>query len=65
VVIVVHVAADGHIDRSAVSGNDGASPSFADCLVNAFFGVVFDAPGGSGATLSVPFNFMRASPGGT
>jgi hypothetical protein len=62
VVIRIHVAPDGSVDQSAVTRNDGLARSVAECIADGARGVRFDAPGDSGATINIPFNFVRGNP---
>jgi hypothetical protein len=60
VVIQLHVAPTGEVDRADAMRTQGVlPPSFTSCLENAVRAARFEAPGGDGALLSIPFNFER------
>jgi hypothetical protein len=58
VVIVLKIAASGEVDLASVASNAGLSAQVASCIALVAQRARFDRPGGTGATLSVPFNFV-------
>ncbi|MDP9151580.1 MAG: AgmX/PglI C-terminal domain-containing protein [Myxococcota bacterium] len=59
IVILIKVAPSGEVDNVSVSSNSGLSPSVATCIANVARRAKFDAPGSTGSTISVPFNFVK------
>jgi len=59
VTVLVHVAADGHVDESTLTRNDGLSEQVTECLRLLIASATFDAPGGKGSSLSVPVRFVQ------
>jgi hypothetical protein len=58
VVIVLKIAASGEVDLASVASNAGLSAQVASCIASVARRARFDPPDGTGATLSVPFNFV-------
>jgi hypothetical protein len=58
IVIRLHVAPDGAVDTSTIASNDGMPGDVAACIAEVAKGARFEATGGAGATLSIPFNFV-------
>jgi hypothetical protein len=58
-VILIKVAPSGEVDSVSVSSNSGLSSSVASCIQGVARRAKFDAPGPSGSTVSVPFNFVK------
>jgi acyl-coenzyme A thioesterase PaaI-like protein len=61
IVIVIRVAGNGDVDSSRVAVNDGISAVVADCIAEVARHAHFEPPGEPGSTISIPFNFVRAS----
>jgi hypothetical protein len=59
VVILIKVAPSGEVDSATVASNSGLSAQVAACIAAVARRAKFDAPGASGSTISVPFNFVR------
>jgi hypothetical protein len=58
VIIQLHVAPTGEVDRADTFRAEGVlPPTFTSCLENAVRAAKFEAPGGDGALLSIPFHF--------
>jgi pimeloyl-ACP methyl ester carboxylesterase len=62
IVLLIHIAPAGEVDSSTVALNTRMSAAVADCVADAARRARFEGPGGTGSTISVPFNFERASP---
>jgi hypothetical protein len=58
-VILIKVAPSGEVDSVSVSSNSGLSAGVAKCIQGVAGRAKFDAPGPSGSTISVPFNFVK------
>ncbi len=58
-VILIKVAPSGEVDSVNVSSNSGLSSNVANCIKRVAGRAKFDAPGPSGSTISVPFNFVK------
>jgi len=58
-VILIKVAPSGEVDSVSVSSNSGLSAGVAGCIQSVARRAKFDAPGASGSTISVPFNFVK------
>ena len=59
IVILIKVAPSGEVDSATVASNTGLSAQVASCIAAVARRAKFDAPGASGSTISVPFNFVR------
>jgi TonB family protein len=59
IVILIKVAPNGEVDNASVANNSGLSPSVASCILRAVKNAKFDAPGGTGSQISVPFSFLK------
>jgi hypothetical protein len=64
VVILVTVAPDGGVASVDVGASTGLSASALQCIVQGAATARFPAPGGAGAQISIPFNFVTNTPGG-
>ncbi len=58
-VISIRIAPSGEVDSASPVSNSGLSPGVAACIVGAARRAKFDAPGASGSTIQVPFNFIK------
>ncbi len=58
-VILIKVAPSGEVDSVTASSNSGLSSNVANCIQRVARRAKFDAPGPSGSTISVPFNFVK------
>ena len=58
-IILIKVAPSGEVDSVTASSNSGLSSNVANCIQRVARRAKFDAPGPSGATISVPFNFVK------
>jgi hypothetical protein len=58
-VLQIHIAPSGEVDRATATTSTGLSASVVRCIERAAGRARFDAPGPSGSTLSLPFNFVR------
>jgi hypothetical protein len=58
-VILIKVAPSGEVDSVSVSSNSGLSSGVANCIQRVAKRAKFDAPGASGSSISVPFNFVK------
>jgi hypothetical protein len=58
-VIMIKVAPSGEVDSATVASNSGLSAQVASCIASVARRAKFDAPGASGSTISVPFNFVK------
>jgi hypothetical protein len=58
-VLLIKVAPDGRVDSVSAGSNTGLSEQVAGCVQSVAKRAMFDAPGGNGATISVPFNFLK------
>jgi hypothetical protein len=58
-VIVIKVAADGQVDSVSAESNTGLAAQVWACTAAVAHGARFDAPGGNGATITVPFHFSK------
>jgi TonB family protein len=59
IVILIKVSPSGEVDSASVASNSGISAAVAACITATARRAKFDAPGASGSTISVPFNFIR------
>ena len=59
IVILIRVSPSGEVDSASVASNSGLSASVAGCIASVARRAKFDAPGASGSTISVPFNFVK------
>jgi len=59
IVIIIKVAPSGEVDSATVASNSGLSAQVASCIATVAKRAKFDAPGASGSTISVPFNFVK------
>ncbi|MGA2449013.1 MAG: AgmX/PglI C-terminal domain-containing protein [Polyangiaceae bacterium] len=59
IVVLIKVAPNGEVDSASVVSNTGLTPGVASCIVSAARRAKFDAPGATGSTISVPFNFVK------
>jgi hypothetical protein len=59
IVILIKVAPNGEVDSASVVSNSGLSAGVASCIASAARRAKFDAPGATGSTISVPFNFVK------
>jgi len=59
IVIMIKVSPSGEVDSASVGSNSGLSPGVAACIASVARRAKFDAPGASGSTISVPFNFVK------
>lgn len=58
VVLTITVAPNGDVTRADVTKNSGISPAVATCITDVARRASFDAPGGTGSTLTVPFTLI-------
>jgi hypothetical protein len=58
-VILIKVAPSGEVDSVSTQSNSGLSSGVANCIQRVAKRAKFDAPGASGSTISVPFNFVK------
>jgi hypothetical protein len=58
-VVEIKVAPNGEVDTAAATANGGLSAAVVACIAQVAKRAKFDAPGPSGSTLSIPFNFVR------
>jgi hypothetical protein len=58
-VILIKVSPSGEVDSASVASNSGLSGGVASCIASVARRAKFDAPGASGSTISVPFNFVK------
>jgi hypothetical protein len=58
-VILIKVAPSGEVDSVSAASNSGLSAQVAGCIQSVARRAKFDAPGASGSTISVPFNFLK------
>ena len=56
-VILIKVAPDGQVESVGGGSNTGLSEPVTSCTQSVAKRAVFDAPGGNGATITVPLNF--------
>jgi hypothetical protein len=59
IVILIKVSPSGEVDSASVASNSGLSGGVAGCIASVARRAKFDAPGASGSTISVPFNFVK------
>jgi hypothetical protein len=59
IVILIKVSPSGEVDSASVASNSGLSAGVAACITGTARRAKFDAPGASGSTISVPFNFVK------
>jgi hypothetical protein len=59
IVILIKVSPSGEVDSASVASNSGISAAVAACITGTARRAKFDAPGASGSTISVPFNFVK------
>lgn len=64
IIEVVRVAADGAVCRAHTSERIGLSTGLAKCIEQRLSGARFSAPGGSGATLSIPVTYIQKKQAG-
>jgi hypothetical protein len=62
-VISIRVSPSGEVDSASPASNSGLSGGVASCIASVARRAKFDAPGGSGATINVPFNFVKQGGG--
>jgi hypothetical protein len=58
-VLLIRVAPSGEVDRATISSNAGLSAGVADCIAGVARRAKFDRTGPGGATIVVPFGFVR------
>jgi hypothetical protein len=58
-VLVIRVAPSGEVDSATVSSNAGVSAGVAECIVGVARRAKFERTGPGGATVVVPFGFVR------
>jgi hypothetical protein len=58
-VILIKVSPSGEVDSVSTQSNSGLSSGVANCIQKVARRAKFDAPGASGSTISVPFNFVK------
>jgi hypothetical protein len=58
-VLRIKVAPDGRVESVDAEGITGLSEQVVSCIVTVAKRVRFDAPGGNGATITVPFRFSK------
>lgn len=56
---LVKVGPNGEVSSATVANNAGLSATVTGCIQRALQNAQFDAPGGSGSSLSVPVNFVQ------
>jgi TonB family protein len=59
IVISIKVSPSGEVDSASVASNSGLSAGVAACIAAVARRAKFDAPGASGSTINVPFNFVK------
>jgi hypothetical protein len=59
-VLDLHIAPSGEVDTAVAAGPTGLGPSVVACITRVARRARFDAPGGAGATVRIPFVFERA-----
>jgi hypothetical protein len=59
IIEVVRVAADGAVCKTHASERIGLSAPLAKCMEQKIAGARFSAPGGNGATLSIPVTYLQ------
>jgi hypothetical protein len=62
-VILIKVAPSGEVDSVTAASNSGLSAQVASCIQSVARRAKFDAPGATGSTIQVPFNFLRQGGG--
>jgi hypothetical protein len=62
-VILIKVAPSGEVDSVSAASNSGLSAQVAACIQSVARRAKFDAPGATGSTISVPFNFLKQGGG--
>jgi|HubBroStandDraft_1064217.scaffolds.fasta_scaffold04850_5 hypothetical protein len=62
-VILIKVAPSGEVDSVSAASNNGLSAQVAACIQSVARRAKFDAPGATGSTISVPFNFLKQGGG--
>jgi TonB family protein len=63
IVVRVHVAPGGEVDKLEVVSNVGLSEAVAQCVAAAARTASFPPPCGVGSTINIPFNFKPADHG--
>jgi hypothetical protein len=58
-VLAIRVAPSGEVDSATISSHAGLSAGVADCIARVARGAKFDRTGPGGATIVVPFGFVR------
>ncbi len=58
-VLLIKVSPNGEVDSASPSSNSGLSAQVASCIANVARRAKFDPPGANGASISVPFNFVK------
>jgi hypothetical protein len=62
-VILIKVAPSGEVDSVSAASNSGLSAQVASCIQSVARRAKFDAPGATGSTIQVPFNFLKQGGG--
>ena len=62
IVLIIRVAPNGEVGSVSIESNAGITGRVPGCMTGAAQGLKFDAPGGVGSTLRVPFN-LHTQPG--
>jgi hypothetical protein len=58
-VIAIQVGASGEVGSAGVTSRTGLSPQVAACIQGAASRLTFESPGAGGATVTVPFHFVK------
>jgi hypothetical protein len=58
-VVTIRVGPSGEVSAAGVASRTGLSPQVAGCIQGAASRLVFDSPGPAGATITVPFHFVK------
>jgi hypothetical protein len=62
IVLLIRIAPNGEVSSVSIESNAGITGRVPGCMTGAAQGLKFDAPGGVGSVLRVPFN-LRTQPG--
>jgi len=57
--VAIHVGPSGEVSSAGIASRTGLSPQVAGCIQGAASRLVFDPPGPGGATIGVPFHFVK------
>ena len=57
--LLIRVGPSGEVQSASVTSNTGLSPTVAGCIVSVAQRAKFDPPGPGGATILVPFGFLK------